>query len=73
VPPETVSQLVSCGTSLEHHLESIGHYVKVGYDHIKSVRNLIFVQTCDEHKYRTVTPEAFSVWQAHRTSADDDA
>ena len=36
VSPETVSQLVSCGPSLEHHLEAIGHYLifKVGYDHI---------------------------------------
>jgi hypothetical protein len=34
VSPETVSQLVSCGPSLERHLEAIGRYVKAGYDHI---------------------------------------
>jgi G6PDH family F420-dependent oxidoreductase len=34
VSPETVSQLVSCGPSVERHLEAIGRYVKAGYDHI---------------------------------------
>jgi G6PDH family F420-dependent oxidoreductase len=34
VSPETVSQLVSCGPSLEHHLEAIGRYVSAGYDHL---------------------------------------
>jgi G6PDH family F420-dependent oxidoreductase len=34
VSPETVAQVVSCGPSPEHHLESINRFVQAGYDHI---------------------------------------
>jgi G6PDH family F420-dependent oxidoreductase len=34
VSPETVAQVVSCGPSLERHLEAINRYVQTGYDHI---------------------------------------
>jgi G6PDH family F420-dependent oxidoreductase len=31
---ETVAQLISCGPSLERHLQAIDRYVQAGYDHI---------------------------------------
>jgi G6PDH family F420-dependent oxidoreductase len=34
VSPEAVAQLVSCGPSAEHHLQSIDRYVQAGFDHI---------------------------------------
>jgi G6PDH family F420-dependent oxidoreductase len=34
VSSEAVAQLVSCGPSLDRHLEAIERYIKAGYDHI---------------------------------------
>jgi G6PDH family F420-dependent oxidoreductase len=34
VTPEDVAQAISCGPSLERHLEAIERYIKAGYDHI---------------------------------------
>ena len=34
VSPEAVAQNLSCGPSLERHLEAIHRYIKAGYDHI---------------------------------------
>jgi len=34
VTPEMVAQQVSCGPSVEAHLEAVGKYVEAGYDHI---------------------------------------
>jgi hypothetical protein len=38
VSSETVSQLISCGPSAEHHLQAIERYVTAGYDHIVLVQ-----------------------------------
>ena len=38
VSSETVSQLISCGPSTEHHLQAIERYVTAGYDHIVLVQ-----------------------------------
>jgi G6PDH family F420-dependent oxidoreductase len=34
VSPEDVAAKISCGPSLEHHVEAISKYIKAGYDHI---------------------------------------
>jgi G6PDH family F420-dependent oxidoreductase len=34
VSPETVAQVVSCGPSVDRHLEAIDRYFKAGYDHL---------------------------------------
>ena len=34
VSPEAVAHEISCGPSLEHHLEAIAKYAKAGFDHI---------------------------------------
>jgi len=34
VSPAAVGELVSCGPSAEHHLQSIDRYVQAGFDHI---------------------------------------
>jgi G6PDH family F420-dependent oxidoreductase len=39
VAPEALAQVISCGPSAEHHLQSIDRYIQVGFDHI------ILVQT----------------------------
>ena len=34
VPPEAVASMVSCGPSVEHHLQAIGRFIDAGYDHL---------------------------------------
>jgi G6PDH family F420-dependent oxidoreductase len=34
VSPEAVAQVVSCGPSVERHLEAIDRYIQAGYDHL---------------------------------------
>ena len=34
ISPKTVAEKISCGPSVEHHLEAIGKFVKAGFDHI---------------------------------------
>ncbi len=34
VSPAAVAELISCGPSAEHHLQSIDRYVQAGFDHI---------------------------------------
>jgi G6PDH family F420-dependent oxidoreductase len=34
VSPEAIAETVSCGRSLDHHLEAIGRYVHAGFDHL---------------------------------------
>jgi G6PDH family F420-dependent oxidoreductase len=34
VSPEAIAELVSCGPSLNHHLEAIDRYVQAGFDHL---------------------------------------
>jgi G6PDH family F420-dependent oxidoreductase len=34
VSPEVIAEMVSCGPSLDHHLEAIHRYVQAGFDHL---------------------------------------
>jgi G6PDH family F420-dependent oxidoreductase len=34
VSPEAIAQVVSCGPSLDHHLEAIERFVEAGFDHL---------------------------------------